>query len=104
MHIPPRGCINWTTGKLHLLGLKTHIRYYPGTFVLGPPLLCTNAQILAYAEVFIYELIGLDQGPTHRRRHVRRTILHALDKVFRPLENMYTNQRKELLLLKKLDA
>ena len=40
----------------------------------------------------------------HRRRHVRRTLFHALDKVFRPLDRQDATQRKEVLSLKKLDA
>ena len=60
-------------------------------------LLRTNAQLLAYVEIFVDDFIGLAQGPTQRCYHVRRTFFHILDKVFRPLENTDPTQRKELL-------
>ena len=41
-----------------------------------------NAKLLAYVDVFVDDFLGLAQGPRHRRRHVRRTLFHALDKVF----------------------
>ena len=63
-----------------------------------------NNKLLAYVDVFVDDFLGLAQGPRHRRRHVRRTQFHALDKVFRPLYRQDANQRKEVLSLKKLDA
>ena len=63
-----------------------------------------NAPLLAYVDVFVDDFLGLAQGPRHRRRHVRRTLFHALDKVFRPLDGQDAKQRKEVLSLKKLDA
>ena len=67
-------------------------------------LLWNNAQLLAYVKVFVDDLLRLAQGPTNQRRHVRRTLFHALDKVFRPLEKMDPPHRKEVFLLKKLYA
>ena len=55
-------------------------------------------------DVFVDNFLGLTQGPRHHRRHVRRTLFHALDKVFRPLDRQDAKQRKEALSLKKLDA
>ena len=69
-----------------------------------PLLLCTNAQLLAYVDVLIYEFLGLAQGLTHRRFHVRRNLFHALDKVFRTLDKLDPTQRKEVISIKKLDA
>ena len=63
-----------------------------------------NAKLLAYVDVFVDDFLGLAQGPRHRRRHVRRTLFHALDKVFRPLDRQDASHRKEVLSLKKLDA
>ena len=63
-----------------------------------------NTKLLAYVDVFVDNFLGLAQGPRQLRRHVRRTIFHALDKVFRPLDWQDANQRKEVLSLKKLDA
>ena len=55
-------------------------------------------------DVFVDDFLGLAQRPRHRRRHVRRTLFHALDKVFRPLDRQGAKQRKEVLSLKKLNA
>ena len=63
-----------------------------------------NAKLLAYVDVFVDDFLGLAQGPRHRRRHVRRTLFHVLDKVFRPLDRQDATQRKEVLSLKKLDT
>ena len=73
------------------------------TFYQDPLLLCTNAQLLAYLNVFVDDFIWLAQGLTHWRRHVRRTLFHDLDKVFRPLDKLESNHKKEVLSLKKLD-
>ena len=51
-----------------------------------PYLLRPNAKLLAYVDVFVDDFLGLAQGPRHRRHHVRRTLFHALDKLFRPLD------------------
>ena len=59
-----------------------------------PLLLSTNTQILAYVDVYVDDFLGLAQVPTHRHRHVRRTLFHDLDKVFRPLGKLYPPQRK----------
>ena len=55
-------------------------------------------------DVFVDEFLGLAQGPRHRHCHVCCTFLHALDKLFRPLDRQDTKQRKEFLSLKKMDA
>ena len=63
-----------------------------------------NSQLLQYVDVFVDDFLGLAQGPRHRRRHVRRTLFHALDKFFRPLDSKDNGERKEVLSLKNLDA
>ena len=68
-----------------------------------PYLRRTNAQLLAYVDVFVDDFPGLVQGPRRRRCHVRRTLFYALDKVFWPLNRQDAKQRKEFLLLKKLE-
>ena len=50
------------------------------------------------------DFLGLAQGPRNRRRHVRCTLFHTLDKVSRPLDRQDTKQRKEVLSLKELEA
>ena len=57
-----------------------------------------------FVDVFVDDFLGLEQGPRHRRRHVRRTLFHALNKVFWPLDGQDAKQRKEVLSLKKLNA
>ena len=54
--------------------------------------------------MFVDDFLGLVQGPRHRRRHVRRTFFHALDKIFHPLDSTDIEERKEVLSLKNLDA
>ena len=54
-----------------------------------------------YVDVFVDNFLGLDQGLTHWRRHVCRTLFHALEKVFIPLDKLDSPQRKEVFSLKK---
>ena len=70
----------------------------------NPYLQRPNAKLLAYVDVFVDDFLGLAQGPRHRRRHVRHTLFHELDKVFWPMDQQDASQRKEVLSLKKLDA
>ena len=70
----------------------------------NPYLRRPNTKLLAYVDVFVDNFLGLAQGPMQRRCHVRRTLFHALDKVFRSLHQQDATQRKEVLSLKKLDA
>ena len=51
-----------------------------------PLLIRNNAQLLVYVEVFVDDLLGMSQGPTHRHRYVRCTLFHVSEKVFRPLD------------------
>ena len=55
-------------------------------------------------DVFVDEFLGLGQGPWNRHRHIRHTLFHALEKVFRPLDRQDTKQRKKVISLKKLEA
>ena len=61
-------------------------------------------QPLAYIDVFLEKIIGLSQGPKHRRFHMWRTFLHAMDKVLRLLDRDGAPQKKEVLSLKNLDT
>ena len=65
----------------------------------NPYLRRPRSKLVAYMDVFVDDFLGLAQGPWHRRRHVRR-----MHKVFRPLDRQDTKQRKEVPLLKKLEA
>ena len=56
----------------------------------NPVLQRTNARLLAYFDVFVDDFLCLAQGPQHQRRHVRRHLFHALDKIFRPLDEKTT--------------
>ena len=51
-------------------------------------------KLLAYVDVLVDDFLRLAQGPRHRRRHVLRTLFHALDKVFWPLDRQDAKQRK----------
>ena len=70
----------------------------------NPYLRLPKAKLLAYVDVFVDDFLGLAQRPMHRRHHVRRTLFHALDKVFRPLNRKDTKQHKEVLSIKKIEA
>ena len=48
-----------------------------------PYLRRSKSKLLAYMDMFVDDFLGLAQGPRHRRRHVHRTLFHALDKEFR---------------------
>ena len=69
-----------------------------------PLLLRANAQLLVYVDIFFDDFLGLAQGPTHQRRQVCHILFHTLVKFFRPLEMLEPPQRKESLLLKKMDT
>ena len=78
--------------KQHLLDIRAEAVEPPPAPLLtqehanltrDPYLRRPNAKLLAYVDVFVDDFLGLAQGTRHRRRHVRRTLFHALDKVFR---------------------
>ena len=52
-----------------------------------PYLRRANANLAAYVDIFINDFLGISQGPAHRRRQVRKTLFHSLDKVFRPCDS-----------------
>ena len=58
-------------------------------------------QPVAYVDVFVDDFLGLAQGKTNRQR-VRRTLLHAIDEVFRPLDKDDFPSRQEPVSIKKL--
>ena len=53
--------------------------------IQDPYLSCNNLNPTAYVDVFVDDFWGLDHVPAHRQCHIRRTLLHAQDKVFQPL-------------------
>ena len=55
-----------------------------------------------YWDVYVDDFCGLAQGNKWKRRTVKRALLHALDKVFRPLEKSDGLHRQEPASLKKL--
>ena len=56
---------------------------------------------LAYVDVFVDDFMALAQGNQNRAR-VRRILLHAIDEVFRPLDNKDPPTRREPVSIKKL--
>ena len=56
----------------------------------------------AYVDVFVDDFIALCQGPTSEQSRVRRSLLHAVDAIFRPLSNTDSEFRREPVSMKKL--
>ena len=57
---------------------------------------------LTYWDVYVDDFIGLAQGSTHSRRRVKRALFHALDLIFRPLDEEDDEYRQEPASVKKL--
>jgi hypothetical protein len=53
-------------------------------------------------DVYVDDFIGMVQGGWRHRRHVKRVLLHTLDRVFRPLDSGDSEQRQEPASVKKL--
>ena len=93
---------NHQPSKQHLLDNRAEVIEPPPAPLLtqehakltrDPYLRRPNDKLLAYVDVFVDDFLGLAQGPRHRHRHVQRTLFHALDKVFRPLDWQDAKQR-----------
>ena len=56
---------------------------------------------MAYVDVYVDDLVGLEQRRVGQELRVNRAILHALDKVFRPLEQDDLEWREEPASLSK---
>ena len=56
---------------------------------------------VAYVDVFVDDFVGLAQGSNSKQR-VRRTLLHAIDDVFRPVDGKDSPSRQEPVSIKKL--
>ena len=57
---------------------------------------------LQYWDVYLDDFLGLVQGNKYRRRRIKRALLHAMDKVFRPLDSDDNPHRQEPASVKKL--
>ena len=64
------------------------------------PSLPSTGRPLEYVDIFVDDFVSLGQAPTTRR--VRRTLLHSIDHVFRPLTADDSPFRREPVSLKKL--
>ena len=64
------------------------------------PSLPTTGKPLEYVDIFVDDFVSLGQAPNTRR--VRKTLLHAIDHVFRPLTEEDSPFRREPVSLKKL--
>jgi hypothetical protein len=53
-------------------------------------------------DVFVDDLVTLEQGNTKKLHQIRRVLLTTLDEVFRPLEPSNSTHRQELTSVKKL--
>ncbi|KAK1732369.1 hypothetical protein QTG54_016948 [Skeletonema marinoi] len=65
------------------------------------PCLPKRVQPVAYIDVFVDDFVALAQQCGNSRR-VRRTLLHAIDDVLRPLDKFDEVQRREPVSMKKL--
>mmetsp|Transcript_21332 Transcript_21332/g.32959 ORF Transcript_21332/g.32959 Transcript_21332/m.32959 type:complete len:780 (+) Transcript_21332:5035-7374(+) len=65
------------------------------------PCLPKRAQPVSYVDVFVDDFVALAQQSGNSRR-VRRTLLHAIDDVLRPIDKLDSPQRREPVSLKKL--
>ena len=75
------------------------------TGLMGDPYLRrANTNPAAYVDTFVEKILGLAQGPAHWRLQVWHALIRSLDKVFRPCESGDSDNRKDVLLLKKLRA
>ena len=57
---------------------------------------------LQYWDVYVDDFLGLVQGNKYRQHHIKRALLHAMDKVFRPLDPDDNPHRQEPASVKKL--
>jgi hypothetical protein len=53
-------------------------------------------------DVYVDDFLGMVQGNWHHRRHVKRVLLHTLDKVFRPPDLQDNPHRQEPASVKKM--
>lgn len=57
---------------------------------------------LGYWDVYVDDFIGLVQGHPRRRKRIKSVLLHALDDVFRPLQDGDNPHRQEPASVKKM--
>ena len=67
-----------------------------------PALLRSNPRPVGAVDVYVDDLIAVAQGPPARLNAIRRSLLHAIDDVFRPLSSADNIHRKEPISIKKL--
>ena len=67
-----------------------------------PYLTAPRRRPLAVVDVFVDDFIAAAQGNQSRLLHVRRLLFHAIDLIFRPLDDRDTPYRKEPASVKKL--
>ena len=73
-----------------------------GTPTTRDPCLPSNPTPVAYVDVFVDDFIALCQGSSNEKARVRQTLLHSIDKVFRPNDFYDSHHRREPISLKKL--
>jgi hypothetical protein len=66
------------------------------------PMLSLHRRPLSIVDVFVDDFIGAAQGKRRKLQQVRRTIMHAIDDVLRPLSPDDPIQRTEPISVKKL--
>ena len=73
-------------------------------FNLRPPPIRHLTRRLRCVDVFVDDFIALAQGGSRQRTHVQRTLMSAIDDVFRPLSPTDPSDRTEPISVKKLRA
>ena len=68
-----------------------------------PYLSWANVKLDAYVDVFVEKFLGIPQGPAKQRQQVRKTLLHFLDKVFRPCDSSVLDNHKEVFFRRILE-
>ena len=74
----------------------------PVPICADPHLARTRRRRLQTIEIYVDDFIGAAQGRRSYLQRVRRTLLHAVDDIFRPLDARDGPERKEPVSLKKL--
>ena len=72
-----------TTAKKFLLSLSSSSPCVPVPSTTANKIIQCPLQ---YWDVYIDDFLGLIQGNKYHRRRIKRALLHAMDKVFRPLD------------------
>ena len=80
-------------------GIDIHIS---GHLKINKNLVVESKGVLAYIDIFVDDFLGITQGNKARQEEVKRTLLHLLDDVLRPLSPTNLPTRQDSASLKKM--